>query len=82
MATSRLLQPLDLGFTTLKNRVIMGSIHSGLEDFPCYEKGDCRVSRHFLARGREVLGSSLLAVSRPIAQGSAAVFGQALNSLR
>jgi 2,4-dienoyl-CoA reductase-like NADH-dependent reductase (Old Yellow Enzyme family) len=22
---------LDLGFTTLKNRVIMGSIHSGLE---------------------------------------------------
>lgn len=27
-----LLQPLDLGFTTLKNRVIMGSMHTGLED--------------------------------------------------
>ncbi len=28
-----LLQPLDLGFTTLKNRVLMGSMHTGLEDF-------------------------------------------------
>ncbi|GAA0745595.1 FAD-dependent oxidoreductase [Ideonella azotifigens] len=27
-----LLQPLDLGFTTLKNRVLMGSMHTGLED--------------------------------------------------
>ncbi|SHZ46255.1 Probable NADPH dependent 2,4-dienoyl-CoA reductase FadH [Mycobacteroides abscessus subsp. bolletii] len=29
-----LLSPLDLGFTTLKNRVVMGSMHAGLEDFP------------------------------------------------
>lgn len=27
-----LTEPLDLGFTTLKNRVIMGSMHTGLED--------------------------------------------------
>ena len=27
-----LLQPLDLGFTTLKNRVLMGSMHTGLEE--------------------------------------------------
>lgn len=27
-----LLQPLDLGFTTLRNRVLMGSMHTGLED--------------------------------------------------
>ena len=35
MATSpypHLLAPLDLGFTTLKNRVLMGSMHTGLED--------------------------------------------------
>lgn len=31
---SRLLEPLDLGFTTLKNRVLMGSMHTGLEDIP------------------------------------------------
>ena len=28
----QLLAPLDLGFTTLKNRVLMGSMHTGLED--------------------------------------------------
>jgi 2,4-dienoyl-CoA reductase (NADPH2) len=28
----RLLAPLDLGFTQLKNRVLMGSMHTGLED--------------------------------------------------
>ncbi|PVY75759.1 2,4-dienoyl-CoA reductase (NADPH2) [Tamilnaduibacter salinus] len=27
-----LLEPLDLGFTELKNRVLMGSMHTGLED--------------------------------------------------
>ena len=27
-----LLSPLNLGFTTLKNRLVMGSMHTGLED--------------------------------------------------
>ena len=31
-AYPRLLAPLDLGFTTLRNRVLMGSMHTGLED--------------------------------------------------
>ena len=31
-AYPNLLRPLDLGFTTLKNRVLMGSMHTGLED--------------------------------------------------
>ena len=30
----RLFTPLDLGFTTLKNRSIMGSMHTGLEEMP------------------------------------------------
>ena len=29
-----LLAPLDLGFTTLRNRTLMGSMHTGLEDEP------------------------------------------------
>src|SRR5690554_6926731 len=29
---THLFQPLDLGFTTLKNRVLMGSMHTGLEE--------------------------------------------------
>lgn len=31
-AYPNLLSPLDLGFVTLKNRVLMGSMHTGLED--------------------------------------------------
>ncbi|MBD3655162.1 MULTISPECIES: NADPH-dependent 2,4-dienoyl-CoA reductase [Marinobacter] len=31
-AYPNLLKPLDLGFTELKNRVLMGSMHTGLED--------------------------------------------------
>jgi hypothetical protein len=29
-----LLAPLDLGFTTLRNRTLMGSMHTGLEESP------------------------------------------------
>jgi 2,4-dienoyl-CoA reductase (NADPH2) len=29
-----MLTPLDLGFTTLRNRVVMGSMHTGLEESP------------------------------------------------
>ncbi|MDF3980862.1 NADPH-dependent 2,4-dienoyl-CoA reductase [Luteibacter sp. PPL201] len=32
MAYPHLLAPLDLGFTRLRNRVLMGSMHTGLED--------------------------------------------------
>jgi len=43
-----LLAPLDLGFTTLKNRVLMGSMHTGLE-----ERGDWnRVAEFYGARAR------------------------------
>ncbi|HEX7638641.1 MAG TPA: NADPH-dependent 2,4-dienoyl-CoA reductase, partial [Burkholderiaceae bacterium] len=31
-AYPKLLSPLDLGFTTLRNRTLMGSMHTGLED--------------------------------------------------
>lgn len=43
-----LLAPLDLGFTTLRNRVLMGSMHTGLE-----EAGDWpRVAAFYGARAR------------------------------
>jgi 2,4-dienoyl-CoA reductase (NADPH2) len=43
-----LFTPLDLGFTRLKNRVIMGSMHTGLE-----ETGDWnRVAEFYAARAR------------------------------
>jgi 2,4-dienoyl-CoA reductase (NADPH2) len=33
-AHPHLLSPLDLGFCTLRNRVLMGSMHTGLEELP------------------------------------------------
>lgn len=43
-----LLSPLDLGHVTLKNRVLMGSMHTGLE-----ERGDWnRVAEFYAARAR------------------------------
>ncbi|WP_027474556.1 NADPH-dependent 2,4-dienoyl-CoA reductase [Curvibacter gracilis] len=44
-----LLQPLDLGFTTLKNRVLMGSMHVGLEEVP---NGFERMAAFYAERAR------------------------------
>ena len=43
-----LLAPLDLGFTTLKNRVLMGSMHTGLEE----TKDWPRVAEFYAERAR------------------------------
>ncbi|OBA83746.1 NADPH-dependent 2,4-dienoyl-CoA reductase [Mycobacterium sp. 1164966.3] len=44
-----LLSPLDLGFTTLRNRVVMGSMHTGLEDRPGHTD---RLAAYFAERAR------------------------------
>ena len=44
-----LFSPLDLGFTTLKNRVVMGSMHTGLEDRAWDTK---RLAAYFAERAR------------------------------
>ena len=45
--------PLDLGFTTLKNRVLMGSMHTGLEEHP---EGVERMAAFFAERARGGVG--------------------------
>jgi len=52
MEYRHLLAPLDLGFTTLKNRVLMGSMHTGLEDGNKHE----RLARYFAERARGGVG--------------------------
>src|ERR1044072_6100116 len=44
-----LLAPLDLGFTTLPNRVLMGSMHTGLEEAP---NGFAKLAAFYAARAR------------------------------
>ena len=48
-AYPHLLAPLDLGFTTLPNRVVMGSMHVGLEDRP---KNLARLAEFYAERAR------------------------------
>ena len=47
-----LFAPLDLGFTTLKNRVLMGSMHTGLEDGNKHD----RLATYFAERARGDVG--------------------------
>ena len=44
-----LFAPLDLGFTQLKNRVLMGSMHTGLEEYP---DGAERLAAFYAERAR------------------------------
>ena len=48
-----LLAPLDLGFTTLKNRVLMGSMHVGLDEAP---QGFDRMAAFYAERARGGVG--------------------------
>lgn len=48
-----LLSPLHLGFTTLRNRVVMGSMHTGLED---RAKDTDRLAEYFAERARGGVG--------------------------
>lgn len=48
-----LLAPLDLGFTTLRNRTLMGSMHTGLEEKP---QGFERMAAYFAERARGGVG--------------------------
>ncbi|MAA64290.1 MAG: NADPH-dependent 2,4-dienoyl-CoA reductase [Alteromonadaceae bacterium] len=48
-----LLAPLDLGFTTLRNRTLMGSMHTGLEEM---ENGFERMAEFFAERARGGVG--------------------------
>jgi 2,4-dienoyl-CoA reductase (NADPH2) len=58
-AYPHLMAPLDLGFTTLRNRLIMGSMHTGLEEM------DARMQAEFFAR--RARGGCALAITGGIA---------------
>ena len=44
-----LFEPLDLGFTQLKNRIVMGSMHTGLEEMP---NGHVHMAEFYATRAR------------------------------
>lgn len=61
-----LLEPLDLGFTTLKNRVLMGSMHTGLED---RGKDFDKLAAYFAERARGGVGLMVTGGFAPTLEG-------------
>ncbi len=72
-----LLAPLDLGFTTLKNRVLMGSMHTGLED---RAKDFPKLAAYFAERARGGVGLMVTGGFAPNIEGWLGPFGSRLAS--
>jgi len=73
-----LLAPLDLGFTTLKNRVLMGSMHTGLEERP---NGFERMAAYFAERARGGVGLMVTGGIGPNEEGSVYAGAAKLSTL-
>ena len=75
---AHILQPLNLGFTTLKNRVVMGSMHTGLEDrFYNYPK----LAAYFGERAKGGVGLLITGGISPNRQGWLLPAGGTMNTL-
>ena len=74
-----LLAPLDLGFTTLANRVLMGSMHTGLED---KARDYPRLAAYFAERARGGVGLIVTGGISPNRVGWTAPFAGKLASRR
>ncbi|MFD4368095.1 FAD-dependent oxidoreductase [Rhodococcus sp. NPDC058521] len=72
-----LLSPLDLGFTTLPNRVVMGSMHTGLED---RAKNIPRLAEYFAERARGGVGLIVTGGYAPNRTGWLLPFGAKLTN--
>jgi 2,4-dienoyl-CoA reductase (NADPH2) len=72
-----LFEPLDLGFTTLPNRVLMGSMHTGLEEA---KGGFKQLAAYFESRAAGGVGLIVTGGISPNRQGWLAPFGAKLST--
>ncbi len=75
-AFPHMLKPLDLGFTQLKNRIVMGSMHTGLED-RFYNYG--KLAAYFAERARGGTGLIISGGISPNLRGWVAPLAGTLN---
>lgn len=76
-AFPHLNSPLDLGFTTLRNRIVMGSMHTGLEDK--YKEFD-KLAAYFEARAKGGTGLIVTGGYSPNLEGWLYPFASKLSS--
>jgi 2,4-dienoyl-CoA reductase (NADPH2) len=77
MKYKHIFEPLDLGFTTLKNRILMGSMHTGLEE---EKNGYEKMAVYFAERARGGVGLIVTGGIAPNIQGWTAPFSARLSS--
>ena len=80
MKTSKykhIFEPLDLGFTTLKNRILMGSMHTGLEE---EKNGYERMAAFYAERARGGVGLIVTGGIAPNIQGWTAPFASRMST--
>lgn len=71
-----LFQPLDLGFTQLKNRVLMGSMHTGLEE---EKNGFDKLAAFYAERAKGGVGLIVTGGISPNFRGRVSPFGSELS---
>ncbi len=76
MSYPHLLAALDLGFTQLKNRVIMGSMHTGLEE---EKDGFSKLAAFYAERAKGGVGLIITGGISPNLRGSLVPFGSQLS---
>src|SRR5690606_1858362 len=76
MSYPHLLAPLDLGFTVLKNRVLMGSMHTGLEEA---QNGFERMAAFYAERAEGGAGLIVTGGFTPNIQGWLSPFGARMS---
>ncbi len=74
----KLLSSLDLGFTTLKNRVLMGSMHTMLEDVP---GGHERMAQFYRERAKGQVGLIVTGGWAPSKEALALPVGETMDNI-
>ena len=77
MKYKHIFEPLDLGFTTLKNRILMGSMHTGLEE---EKNGIDRIAAYYAERAKGGVGLIVTGGIAPNIQGWTAPFSARMST--
>lgn len=75
----KLFEPLDLGFTTIKNRTLMGSMHTGLEEL---KNGYSKIAAYYAERAKGGAGLIVTGGISPNTAGWVAPFSCKLTNER
>ncbi|MCL4150683.1 UNVERIFIED_CONTAM: hypothetical protein GTU68_006122 [Idotea baltica] len=77
MKYKHIFEPLDLGFTTLKNRILMGSMHTGLEE---EKNGIDRIAAYYAERAKGGVGLIVTGGIAPNIQGWTGPFAARMST--